>query len=150
MNPTKGKGERYIYCPHDGGECLDIAIKKGWRAYNCESCNVYLQSPEYEQMQIKNKKLKNKENEEMAGQTTVINNDKNQLIDLNEALFKQMNRLTDESLSEEALQKEIQRSKAVSNLASQIVQNAKLALEGARAIKLGEVDSKTLMLGRGK
>jgi hypothetical protein len=150
MNPTKGKGERYIYCPHDGGECLDIAIKNGWRAYNCESCDVYLQSPEYEQLQIKNKKLKNKEKEEMAGQTTVINNDKNQLIDLNEALFKQMDRLTDESLSEEALQKEIQRSKAVSNLAAQIVQNAKLALEGAKAIKSGAVDSGTLMLGRGK
>jgi hypothetical protein len=150
MNPAKGKGERYIYCQHDGGECLNTAIKNGWRAYNCESCEVYLKSPEFEQKQIKNKKLKNKEQEEMAGQTTVINNDKNQLIDLNEALFKQMNRLTDESLSDEALQKEIQRSKAVSNLASQIVQNAKLALEGAKAIKSGEVDSGTLMLGRGK
>ena len=55
----------------------------------------------------------------------------------------------DENLDEKGLQKEILRSKAVSNLAAQIIQNAKLALDGAKAIKAGQVDGDTLMLGRG-
>jgi hypothetical protein len=70
MNPKRGKGERYIYCPYDG-ECLDLVIKKGWNAFNCGGCDVYLQSPEFEQKQIVNDKKKNKEKEEMAGQTTI-------------------------------------------------------------------------------
>ena len=87
----------------------------------------------------------------MGEKTTVIDaNQKSQLIDLNDALFKQMDRLTNDALTNDQLQKEIARSKAVSNLAAQVVQNAKLVLEAARAIKLGEVDSKTLMLGRGE
>lgn len=50
MNPTKGKGERYIYCPHDGGACLDIVVKYGWSAFNCERCPIYMQSESYGKM----------------------------------------------------------------------------------------------------
>lgn len=151
MNPIKGHGERYIYCNQDS-ECLDAVAKKGWLAFHCGQCPIYLQSPEFEQKQFDYKKKKNKEMEKMAEQRKpeAFTDGKNQLIDLNDALFKQMDRLTDKDLSDEGLQKEILRSKAVSNLAAQIVQNAKLALEGAKAIKAGAVDSGTLMLGRGK
>ena len=44
MNPTKGKGQRYIYCPHDGGACLDMVIKHGWSTFNCEKCAIYMNS----------------------------------------------------------------------------------------------------------
>ena len=74
---------------------------------------------------------------------------KNQLIDLNNSLFAQMDRLTSGDLDEKGLQKEILRSKAVSNLAAMIIQNAKLALEGSKALKAGQVDGDNLMLGRG-
>lgn len=151
MNPTKGKGERYIYCSHDN-ECLDLVCKNGWNAYNCGDCEVYLKSETYKDKQVEIKKMK-KEKVEMSEQkgTILINPDeKNQLIDLNDALFRQLKRLENEKLNEEELNREILRSKAVSNLASQIVQNAKVALEGAKAIKAGEVDRGTLMLGRGE
>lgn len=44
MNPTKGKGIRYIYCPHDGGACLDMVAKQGWLTFNCEKCAIYMNS----------------------------------------------------------------------------------------------------------
>ena len=59
---------------------------------------------------------------------------KNTLGDLNNHLFAQLERLTDESLSPEELATEIQRSKAVTGLASQIIQNGTLALNAANAV----------------
>ncbi|MBN2060726.1 MAG: hypothetical protein JW882_09960 [Deltaproteobacteria bacterium] len=40
-NPTKGQGERYIYCRIDG-ECVGQAAKAGWRSFNCERCEIYI------------------------------------------------------------------------------------------------------------
>jgi len=57
---------------------------------------------------------------------------KNKLIDLNNHLFEQLERLNDEDLTGEQLQSEIQRSKAVSGIASQIVSNASLSLEAKK------------------
>lgn len=57
---------------------------------------------------------------------------KNQLIDLNNHLFAQIERLSDESLSDKEIQKEIQRSKAVATVSKQIVDNARLALDAQR------------------
>lgn len=54
---------------------------------------------------------------------------KNKLIDLNNHLFAQLERLSDESLKGEALQDEIQRSKSVTQVSTQIVANARLALD---------------------
>lgn len=54
---------------------------------------------------------------------------KNKLIDLNNHLFAQLERLSDESLKGEALQDEILRSKSVTQVSTQIVANARLALD---------------------
>ena len=54
---------------------------------------------------------------------------KNTLTDLNDHLFAQMERLGDEDLSEEELQKEVRRSDAMSKVAANIIKNGELALK---------------------
>lgn len=54
---------------------------------------------------------------------------KNKLIDLNNHLFAQMERLGDEDLSAEKLTDEINRSHAMTSISNQIVNNASLALK---------------------
>lgn len=56
----------------------------------------------------------------------------NTLSDLNNHLFAQLERLSDEELTEEQLEKEMQRAKAVNGVAKNIIDNAKTALEGAQ------------------
>lgn len=58
---------------------------------------------------------------------------KNKLTDLNDHLFTQLERLNDEGLSGEKLQMEIERSKAITDVAKTVVSNASLQLS---AIKL--------------
>lgn len=58
---------------------------------------------------------------------------KNKLTDLNDHLFLQLERLNEEGLSGEALQAEILRSKAITEVSKSIVENASLQLS---AIKL--------------
>ena len=55
---------------------------------------------------------------------------KNTLGDLNNHLFAQLERLGDEDLKGEELLEEINRAKAVTGLASQIVANGTLVLKG--------------------
>ncbi|UAL42170.1 hypothetical protein K8B83_14945 [Shewanella inventionis] len=57
---------------------------------------------------------------------------KNKLIDLNNHLFAQIERLSDESVKGEALKEEMARSKAVAQIASQIVANGRLALDAQK------------------
>jgi len=72
---------------------------------------------------------------------------KNRLIDLNNHMFAQMERLSDEDLKGDDLTEEITRSKAVSNLATQIINNARLALSATVAINEGLLKSPPEMLG---
>lgn len=74
---------------------------------------------------------------------------KNKLIDLNNHMFAQMERLSDEELEGDELAREITRSKAVSNLASQIISNARLALDATTAINEGLLKAPPEMLGIG-
>jgi len=54
---------------------------------------------------------------------------RNTLSDLNNHLFAQIERLGDEDLKGEALQQEISRAKAVSDIATQVIANGSLALK---------------------
>lgn len=51
---------------------------------------------------------------------------KNTLTDLNNHLFAQLERLSDEDLEEEALDTEIKRAEAVSKIGSEIIKNGEL------------------------
>ncbi len=63
---------------------------------------------------------------------------KNSGIDLNNALFAQLERLGDEELSGEQLKEEIHRAKSISSISAQIINNARLELDAKKAVKLGE------------
>lgn len=56
----------------------------------------------------------------------------NTLPDLNNYLFEAIERLNDDSLSDEQLDKEIKRSEAVQKVAKTIISNAQLALEAKK------------------
>lgn len=58
---------------------------------------------------------------------------KNTLGDLNNHLFAQLERLGDEELTEEELIREINRSKAITDVANQIVSNGSLVLKAKMA-----------------
>lgn len=59
---------------------------------------------------------------------------KNKLLDLNNHLFAQLERLSDEGLKGDELKEEISRSKAVTGVSKEIVSNARLALDAQMAI----------------
>lgn len=54
---------------------------------------------------------------------------KNKLVDLNNHLFAQLERLSDEELNGEDLEQEIARAKAITVVSNQIIQNGALALK---------------------
>ena len=58
---------------------------------------------------------------------------KNRLIDLNNHLFAQLERLSDEDMTGEKLGEEMEKSKAIGGVAKNIIDNAKLALEAQKA-----------------
>lgn len=57
---------------------------------------------------------------------------RNTLTDLNNHLFEQLERLNDEELTNEQLNQEIQRSKAMTDVASKIISNAELGLQAEK------------------
>lgn len=57
---------------------------------------------------------------------------KNTLNDLNEYLFESLDRLTNDDLDVEELEKEIKRSEAVQKVAKTIIDNGSLALEAKK------------------
>lgn len=67
---------------------------------------------------------------------------KNKLIDLNNHLFAQLERLGDEDITDAALQREIHRSKAMNDVAKNIIANADVALDAER-LRLEYADGRT-------
>lgn len=68
---------------------------------------------------------------------------KNRLTDLNDILFAQLERLTDDDLSTEQIAQEVERTQSVVQIADRIVNTAQLQLNAARLIadhggRLGE------------
>ncbi len=59
---------------------------------------------------------------------------RNTLGDLNNHLFAQLERLSDEELSGDKLNEEINRVKAVTSVASQIIANGSLVLEARKLV----------------
>lgn len=57
---------------------------------------------------------------------------KNKLTDLNNHLFEQLERLNDEDLKDDKLKEEIERAKAVTHVASKIIENGSLVLEARK------------------
>jgi len=63
---------------------------------------------------------------------------RNKLSDLNNHLFEQLERLNDDDLSGEDFEREIQRSRAMSDISRQIIDNAKVQLDvAALALEYG-------------
>ena len=60
---------------------------------------------------------------------------RNKLSDLNNYLFEQLERLNDDDLGEEEFSREIERSKAVTDVANAIINNANVALKGAKFLE---------------
>lgn len=74
---------------------------------------------------------------------------KNTITDLNNYLFEAIERLNDDSLTEEQLDKEIKRSDAVQKIAKTIIDNGTLALQAKKHLdEYGQGDNVELpMLG---
>lgn len=68
---------------------------------------------------------------------------------LNGYLFDQLDRLNEEDMTEEQLKKEVIRSKAVSDVAGKVIDNANLALQASKfeAIQFGEEQELPKLLG---
>ena len=74
---------------------------------------------------------------------------KNKLTDLNDYLFAQLERLGDESIKPEQVKIEIERSRAIVDVADKIVSNARLQLDGAELVAKYGDRIKTPMIGAG-
>lgn len=73
---------------------------------------------------------------------------KNTLQDLNNHLFAQLERLSDEDLSDEKLNTEINRERAMVDVASKILENANISVEVAKLIGkevLKKEDTKSIL-----
>jgi hypothetical protein len=68
----------------------------------------------------------------------------NTLGDLNNHLFAQLERLSDEDLKGDDLQEEIGRAKAINQVAAQIIANGSLVIEAKRVVSEGLVQDDKL------
>ena len=64
---------------------------------------------------------------------------KNKLTDLNNHLFAQIERLSDESITPEDLKRELQRTAGIKDIAKEIIANAQLVLDAQTQISSTKV-----------
>lgn len=69
---------------------------------------------------------------------------KNKISDLNDHLFAQIERLGDQDLLGDDLKQEIDRSKAMAQIATQIVNSAKITVDAMRLLGRGDVNSSAI------
>ena len=69
---------------------------------------------------------------------------KNTLTDLNNYLFETLERLTDDELTDEQMQREILRSEAVTRVAQTVISNGELTLKAMRHVEEYGRGEKTL------
>lgn len=69
---------------------------------------------------------------------------RNKISDLNDHLFAQLERLSDESLTGEALKQEIERGKAISEVAANIVGSAKVIVDAMKIVAKGQFEKELL------
>lgn len=76
---------------------------------------------------------------------------RNTLADLKNHLFMQIERLNDDDLVGDKLNQEIERSKAMSQVATQIINSAKVTVEAVRLISQGHVEEEAVigLIGEG-
>tara|TARA_R110000751_G_scaffold86935_1_gene172702 strand:+ start:718 stop:966 length:249 start_codon:yes stop_codon:yes gene_type:complete len=65
---------------------------------------------------------------------------RNKISDLNNHLFSQLEKLNDDELTGEQLDNEVQRAKAMSNLAGQIISSTKLTLDAIKMAHKGDIN----------
>ena len=76
---------------------------------------------------------------------------KNTLLDLNNHLFEQMERLNDDDLSDEELEKEIKRANAMTCVAQQIISNANIVLKATELnAQYGRDEAPRMLTGGGE
>lgn len=68
---------------------------------------------------------------------------KNKLCDLNDHLFAQMERLGNENLKGDDLAKEMERTKAITSVAKEIVSNARLVLDAK--VRIADIPENTAL-----
>ena len=73
---------------------------------------------------------------------------KNKLSDLNNYLFEQLERLNDDDLSDEQVEREIKKSKAVTDIARTIIDNARVELDAIQFLddRGYEVNNRALLV----
>lgn len=72
---------------------------------------------------------------------------KNKMTDLNDHLFAQIERLSNENLKDDELKVEIERSKAVTSVAREICTGAALQLKATIALHEGQIPIVPAMIG---
>lgn len=76
---------------------------------------------------------------------------KNSLADLNNHLFAQLERLGDEDITDEDLNKEIQRAEAIKGVATKIIENAQVVLKAEKMrvdLQIEDEDTTKFLTGR--
>lgn len=64
---------------------------------------------------------------------------RNKISDLNDHLFAQLERLNDETIKPDKMDQEIQKAKAISNVAAQIIKSNTLTLQILKAARNGDI-----------
>jgi len=65
---------------------------------------------------------------------------RNKISDLNNHLFAQLEKLNDDDLTGEQLDNEVQRAKAMSNLAGQIIASTKMTIDAMKMAHNGDIN----------